>query len=174
MTIVLSRFVPAKNCRSFETILAELIAAARTYGRVSAEILRGPPTPAGRLYHIVYRFADEGALRTWEESEERRTLAMRAEAIASGAGSRRLTGLEAWFDIPSQSPPSRHRMAFLTWIGIWPLVSLALFVLAPLLLGYPFLVRTAVTSAVLVLAMTYVVMPLLARTASRWLYPAAR
>jgi antibiotic biosynthesis monooxygenase (ABM) superfamily enzyme len=170
VTVVLSRFVRTTNCQAFEAVLTELIAAAQTYVRASAEILRGPVAPSGRLYHVVYRFTDEGALRTWQESEERRTLAARAEALASSLGSRRLTGLEAWFDVPAQSPPSRHRMALLTWIGIWPLVSLVLFLLAPVLTGYPFLVRTALTSAVLVLVMTYAVMPLLARVASPWLY----
>lgn len=174
MTVVLSRFVQTTNCLSFEAALTDLIAAAQIYGPASAEIMRGPRGPAGRLYHIVYRFPDEGALQTWEESEDRRMLAARAEALASGAGSRRLTGFEAWFDVPAPSPPSRHRMAFVTWIGIWPLVSLALVFLAPLLVGYPFLVRTAVTSALLILTMTYAVMPLLARAASRWLYPASR
>ena len=176
--VVLSRFVPAKNCPSFETALADLIAAAEPYGRASAEILRGPPTQAGRLYHVVYRFADEAALSAWEASDQRQALAARAEALAiggaGGGGTRRLTGLEAWFDIPGQAPPSRHRMALLTWVGIWPLVSLALLLLAPLLAGYPFLARTALTSALLVLTMTYLVMPLLARAASRWLYPAPR
>jgi uncharacterized protein len=190
VVVVLSRFVPAKNCPSFETALADLIAAAEPYGRASAEILRGPPTQAGRLYHVVYRFADEAALSAWEASDQRQALAARAEALAiggaiggtiggagggaGGGGTRRLTGLEAWFDIPGQAPPSRHRMALLTWVGIWPLVSLALLLLAPLLAGYPFLARTALTSALLVLTMTYLVMPLLARAASRWLYPAPR
>jgi antibiotic biosynthesis monooxygenase (ABM) superfamily enzyme len=174
VVVVLSRFVLTENCQTFETVLAELIAAAQPYGRASAEILRGPPTLAGRLYHVVYRFADDASLRVWEKSDERRTLAARAEALASGGGTWRLTGLEAWFDIPAPSPPSRHRMAFITWAGIWPLVSLAICFLAPLLVGYPFLARTAITSAVLVLVMTYVVMPLLARATSRWLYPARR
>ena len=60
-------------------------------------------------------------------------------------------------------------MAVLTWIGIWPLVSAVLWFLTPDLMALPFLVRTAVNSAVLVLAMTYVVMPWLVRIADPWL-----
>jgi antibiotic biosynthesis monooxygenase (ABM) superfamily enzyme len=55
-------------------------------------------------------------------------------------------------------------MAVITWLGIWPLVSLALWLVAPALGGLPFLLRTAFTTAIFVLAMTYVVMPRLART----------
>jgi uncharacterized protein len=61
-------------------------------------------------------------------------------------------------------------MAALTWIGIWPLVSLTLWLVAPLYADLPFLLRTALTSLLLVGAMTYVVMPFLARNAERWLY----
>ncbi len=72
---------------------------------------------------------------------------------------------------PGRPPPSRHRMAALSWLGIWPLVSLALWGLAPGLAGLPFLARTALTSAVVVVLMTYLVMPRLARLAAPWLQP---
>ena len=92
--------------------------------------------------------------------------------LAIDVGRRQLTGLEAWFDLPPGIPtPPRSRMALLTWIGIWPLVSMVLWLLAPHLNALPFLVRTAINSAILVLAMTYVVMPWLVRVADRWLRP---
>jgi antibiotic biosynthesis monooxygenase (ABM) superfamily enzyme len=52
-----------------------------------------------------------------------------------------------------------------TWLGIWPLVSLALWLLAPYLSVLPFLLRTATLSALIVLIMTYVVMPQLTKLA---------
>ena len=60
-------------------------------------------------------------------------------------------------------------MAFVTWLGIWPLVSLALWLLAPYLVALPFLIRTGALSALIVLTMTYVVMPQLAQLAAPWL-----
>ena len=171
MAVVLSLHVPPANAAAFDAVLRELIDAARQKGRISGEVLRGPLGPTGRLYHVIYRFADEQSLRAWESSSERRALAARAEALATRAARHQLTGMEAWFDIPSGVPaPSRHRMAVLTWVGIWPLVSLALWLVAPLYADLPFLVRTALTSLLLVSAMTYVVMPFLARKADRWLY----
>ena len=62
-------------------------------------------------------------------------------------------------------------MAILTLIGIWPLVIVVLWLLAPDLTAHPFLLRTAVNSTVLVIAMTYWVMPWLVRLADRWLRP---
>ena len=61
-------------------------------------------------------------------------------------------------------------MVVVTWIGIWPLVSITLWLVAPLYADLPFLLRTAITSALLVCAMTYFVMPFLARKGERWLY----
>lgn len=104
------------------------------------------------------------------EVKERKLAASRLEPLAFDAGRRELTGLEAWFDLPPDaSLPPRRRMAVLTWIGIWPLVSVVLWFLTPHLMALPFLVRTAVNSVVLVLAMTYVVMPWLVRIADPWL-----
>jgi uncharacterized protein len=105
-------------------------------------------------------------LRAWESSPERRALVERIDALTIGGRRRELTGLEAWFDLPpGQLPPSRHRMAFVTWLGIWPLVSLALWLLAPYLVTLPFLLRTGTLSGLIVLIMTYVVMPQLTRLA---------
>jgi uncharacterized protein len=171
MAVVLSLHVPSANIAAFDAVLRELIDAARRKGRISGEVLRGPPGPSGRVYHVIYRFAEEQSLRAWETSSERRALAARAESLAERGTRHQLTGMEAWFDIPSGAPaPSRHRMAVLTWIGIWPLVSLTLWFVAPLYADLPFLLRTALTSLLLVCAMTYLVMPFLARKAERWLY----
>ncbi|HKD25818.1 MAG TPA: antibiotic biosynthesis monooxygenase [Xanthobacteraceae bacterium] len=171
VAVVLSLHVPPANIAAFDRVLRELIDAARRKGRISGEVLRGPTGPSGRVYHVIYRFADEQSLRAWETSPERRALAARAESLATRAARNQLTGMEAWFDIPSGlSTPSRQRMAALTWIGIWPLVSITLWLVAPLYAKLPFLLRTALTSVLLVCAMTYVVMPLLARKAEPWLY----
>ena len=171
VAVVLSLHVPSANISAFDGVLRELIDAARQQGRISGEVLRGPPGPLGRVYHVIYRFADEQDLRAWDQSSERRILAARAEALAARAARDQLTGMEAWFDIPSGVPaPSRNRMAVLTWIGIWPLVSITLWLVAPLYADLPFLLRTAITSALLVCAMTYFAMPFLARRGERWLY----
>ena len=54
------------------------------------------------------------------------------DPLAIDAGRHELTGMEAWFDLhPSLAPPPRFRMAILTLIGIWPLVSVVVWLLAP-------------------------------------------
>jgi antibiotic biosynthesis monooxygenase (ABM) superfamily enzyme len=169
--IVVTRRVPVANVEAFEAVLRELLlVASKQPGQLAGDVVRGAVRGGEREYFIVYRFADEARLRAWEASPERRALVRRIDALTTGGRRNELTGLEAWFDLPSgQLPPPRHRMAFVTWLGIWPLVSLALWLLAPYLVVLPFLLRTGTLSALIILTMTYVVMPQLAKLAEPWL-----
>jgi len=165
VTVSLSRSVPHANVQAFEAALRELIrAASRQPGHLSAEIFRGARSAHGRNYHIVYRFESIESLRAWDESPERADLAARAETLTTGQQAREeLTGMEAWFDVPAAAAPPRHVMALLTWAAIWPLVSALPPVLAPLVDPLPYLLRTAITSALIVAAMTYAIMPWVTR-----------
>ncbi|CAM3250304.1 hypothetical protein SPAN111604_13195 [Sphingomonas antarctica] len=176
MTIVQTRLVRLKDIAEFESALGQLVAAAASFsGRISTQILRGPALAEGRQYHIVYTFADEQSLRDWEVSPERREGASIVEALATSAERRELTGLEAWFDLPSAAPPpSRHRMALLTWVAIWPLISVISRLSATALSGLPNLARTGITSAVMVAAMTYLAMPNLTRLVGNWISPSVK
>lgn len=158
--VVLTRRVTAQHAPAFESGLRRLIDAASSQpGHERAEVLRGASPSGWRDYHVIYTFADEESLRAWESTSTRQALVASLEPLATDASRQELTGLEAWFDAPpGASPPSRHRMGLLTWLAIWPLVSLALRFLAPHLGTLPFLLRTATVTALLVLAMTYVVM----------------
>ena len=73
---------------------------------------------------------------------------------------------------PGHQQSRRHGIALQTWLGIWPLVSVALWLVAPRLGMLPFLVRTALITALVVAAMSYLVMPGFACIARIW--PALR
>jgi len=166
--VVVSCRVRPEQAVAFEEALRELMHAAATHpGRVSADVLRGTAGPGGQEYYVVYRFVDEASLRAWEHSPERHALFARLAPLFEEAQRLELTGMEAWFDLPrGRPPPARWRMAVLTWLGIWPLVSLSLWLVAPHLARLPFLLQTALNSALLVLAMTYLMMPWLTRLAA--------
>jgi antibiotic biosynthesis monooxygenase (ABM) superfamily enzyme len=170
---VITRRVPSSDVAAFEAGLRELIdAASRQPGHLSTEVLRGTSAPGGRDYYVVYRFADERSLRAWEVRPIRRELVARIDPLGEHAGRRELTGLEAWFDLPPAGPqPSRQRMALLTWLAIWPIVSVLLRFAVSHLSALPFLARTALITATIVLATTYLVMPRLTRLLAPWLRP---
>ncbi len=68
-------------------------------------------------------------------------------------------------------PPPRHKLALLTWAGAWPLITLILWALSPVTATWPLPLRTLVLSVLMVLALTWVVIPNLTRIFSGWLAP---
>jgi hypothetical protein len=62
-------------------------------------------------------------------------------------------------------------MALLTWITIFPLITLVVVVLDPVLEELALVPRLALTTAVTVPIMTWVVMPRVTRLLRGWLYP---
>ncbi len=60
-------------------------------------------------------------------------------------------------------------MTVVSWLGIFPTVAALLWFVAPLLAPLPFLVRTAIFTALVAVAMSYLVMPRLSRWMVWWL-----
>jgi hypothetical protein len=65
-------------------------------------------------------------------------------------------------------------MALLTWVTLFPLITLVVIALDPLLERLALSPRLAVTTAVTVPIMTWVVMPRVSRLLRGWLYPIER
>jgi antibiotic biosynthesis monooxygenase (ABM) superfamily enzyme len=68
-------------------------------------------------------------------------------------------------------PPPRHKMALLSWAGAWTLITLILWVLGPAMVTWPLLLRTLLLSVLMVVGMTWIVMPYLTRIFAGWLAP---
>jgi uncharacterized protein len=85
-----------------------------------------------------------------------------------------VTGLESWFTLPSSpalAPPPPYKMALITWLTIFPLITGVVIVIGPVVAGLPLVPRLGVTTAIAVPLMTWVVMPRVTRLLHRWLYP---
>jgi antibiotic biosynthesis monooxygenase (ABM) superfamily enzyme len=67
-----------------------------------------------------------------------------------------------------QAPP-RYKMALLTWAGAWGLITLILWQLGPVTATWPLPLRTLVISVLMVLGLTWVVIPNLTRIFAGWL-----
>jgi len=152
-------------------VRAMFVDAAQFPGYLSTQLL--PPENSGGEYQILQRFATEADLAGWNASPQRKLWHERLRAVAEGDPEYRLlTGLDAWFapsSIPANSPPPKWRMTVVSWMGIFPTVSLLLWLVSPLLASWPFLIRTAVFTALVALSMSYLVMPRLSRWMSWWL-----
>jgi uncharacterized protein len=68
-------------------------------------------------------------------------------------------------------PPPRHKMALLTWPSAWALITLILWVLGPAMATWPLPLRTLAISVLMVVGLTWLVIPYLTRIFAAWLAP---
>jgi antibiotic biosynthesis monooxygenase (ABM) superfamily enzyme len=175
VTAVASRRVRPGREEEFERWVSGILAAANGFpGYLGSEVLR-PAGPEDDEYRIVFRFDHASNLELWEGSEERRRLLREVRPLLQEDEKVRvLTGLETWFTLPQkpgEPAPPRYKMAVVTWLAVFPLITAIFVAFEPLLNQLPMLLRTLVLTVVMVVLMTYVVMPRLTRLFSFWLYP---
>jgi uncharacterized protein len=173
VTTTVTRRVKPGHEAFYEQFLHGIIAAASGFpGHLGVEVFR-PESAAKGEYRVVYRFDSAEHLRAWLDSDEHAAWLERAEPHAIGPLRRRfITGLESWFTVPGQpTPPPPYKMALLTWITIFPLITVIVVLTGPLLAHVPLVVRLGATTAATVLVMTWVVMPRVTRLFRGWLYP---
>ena len=65
--------------------------------------------------------------------------------------------------------PPRYKQALLTWIGVYPALTLTLYLLGPVIEGLPLPLRTLVVSIVMVIALSWLILPFLTRGFRSWL-----
>lgn len=175
VTTTVTRRVKPGHEPFYEQFLNGIITAASQFpGHLGVEVFRPESASAGE-YRTVYRFDTAEHLRAWRDSDERAAWIERAEPHVIGPmRTQLLTGLETWFTLPRRPgtpPPPRYKMALLTWVTIFPLITLVVLVVGPLLEGLALVPRLAVSTAVTVPIMTWLVMPRVTRLLRNWLYP---
>ena len=124
---------------------------------------------------MVYRFDSRKHLRAWLDSDERAAWLERAEPHVIGPmRTQYVTGLETWFTLPGRTgspPPPPYKMALLTWVTIFPLITLVVIVLGPLLKGLGLRSQAGRHHRRDRPVMTWLVMPRVTRLLRGWLYP---
>jgi antibiotic biosynthesis monooxygenase (ABM) superfamily enzyme len=72
------------------------------------------------------------------------------------------------------SRPVRLKIAFLTWIGAYSVITLILDVLGPAMGSWPLPLRTLLISVLMVITLSGFVVPALTRIFAGWIAPARR
>lgn len=177
VTVVAAHRVKPGKEKAFEETMSGMIQAAMTFeGHLGANVLR-PTSSNASQYRIIFKFDRMSNLHCWETSQIRHEWLIRLADLTQDEDRSKLqvlTGLETWFTLPTQEsvvPPPRYKMALLTWLAIFPLISLINLLFGPVLNQLPLLIRSLVLTAVLVFLMTYAVMPRVTRLFAHWLYP---
>ena len=152
-----------------EEWIPRLIRTAANTGLEGSSVLTSPQGE----YFILLRFAGQGKLDQWQKSPQVRALLDESATYAEAAHQPVVkTGLETWFTLPghpaSGSPPPKWKMALVTWIALLPQVILLSYLIPKSL---PPLLAVAISTAIPVIMLTWVIMPRLTRLLYRWLYP---
>jgi antibiotic biosynthesis monooxygenase (ABM) superfamily enzyme len=154
-----------------ELVKGMLEASSRFPGYLGATVIPPHTDTDEEEYQIIQRFATQADLNRWDQSSERAMWHERIHPIADDTPIYRLvSALDVWFHPERhRAPAPRWKMTTVSWLGIFPTVALCLGVIAPLLASWPFLLRTAMITALVAVLMSYLVMPKLSNWMRWWL-----
>jgi len=174
VTVVVTEQVRDDHQSTFERELVSVITALMAMpGNLGVNVIR--PEKDKGSYHIIYKFDTPEHLEAWRSSETHmHWYEQKDEFTAVPTSVNVLSGLETWFSLPGPvmtPPPPKYKMAFVSWCAIFPIISILLFALMPLMAPFPLPLRGAVIAAVAILLMTYLMMPLMTQAFAGWLYP---
>ena len=144
--------------------------ASRAPGYEGGSVLSGR---TGGPHVILLRFASADSLEAWQSSPGYESLVRDGDSVSvRGEESQVQSGLETWFTLPDaptpQNPPPKWKMAVVTWLALLPMVIALAYAFDPI--GLPFLMQAALSTAIPVAMLTWVVMPRATRVLYRWLY----
>lgn len=175
VTVVISRRVKLGLEAEFEAFLAGVTAACAQFpGYLGSSIFR-PASAEDPEYRVIFTFDRLGNLRRWEASDERQQWFSQAEALTECPPNVQvLTGLETWFTLPGKPaivPPLRYKITLVTWLAVFPLITVISTLLQEPLSRLPIVFRVMVVTGIAVPTMTYLLMPRVTRLFAGWLYP---
>ncbi|HIK18562.1 MAG TPA: antibiotic biosynthesis monooxygenase [Leptolyngbyaceae cyanobacterium M33_DOE_097] len=174
VTAVISHIVRPGREQGYEEWFHGIAAAARKFkGHLGVSTIR-PNDQAHPEYVVMLKFDRYDNLKTWLESDIRRQWLERLQPLIEQPETvQTLTGLETWFALPKRlrQPPPRYKMAIVTWVGVQIVTSLTSYFLESSFASLPRFINLAVSNVIVVIALTYFVMPQLTRLFNQWLYP---
>jgi antibiotic biosynthesis monooxygenase (ABM) superfamily enzyme len=189
VTVVVTRIAKRDKIREFEEWMDGIIhEAMRFEGHMGVDVIR-PSDLSNPEYIIIFRFNTFENLARWENSEARREWIAKSKEVAEGEPIiEKQTGLEIWFTPHSKSSgsiksnkassssattaaiaPPRYKMAIVITAVIFILVSILLPQIRQLTTGLHIHLSTFIGVVIMVLVMTYVIMPSLTRLLRPWL-----
>jgi uncharacterized protein len=182
VTVIVKR-IPKKNkIKEFEEWLSGINReVSRQNGSMGIDIIRPTDKESKPEYVIIFRFDNYVNLTKWENSSIRNEwLKKGRELVQTDPDVQKLTGLEFWFTpYPKRNShsmlldsPRRYKMVIVTI----PVIALLLLTLVPQIhfigesLSIPYSIRFVIAIAIMVLLMTYFIMPLLTKVLRPWLF----
>ncbi|MDR9425523.1 MAG: antibiotic biosynthesis monooxygenase [Marinobacter sp.] len=174
-TVLVSRKVRQGFEKEFEDLSNQLTQrAARFPGYLGAALFR-PSSCIDPEYQIVFKFKSPETLMAWEISEQRTELLKNIEALLVTTSKKEtLSGIANWATSPeqgSQKPPAKWKMTVIGWLALYPAVTLISILFGDSLTQMPLLIRTMIVTLIVMVLMSYVMMPFMKKLFHGWLFP---
>ena len=182
VTVIVKRIVKKNKIKEFEEWLSGINReVSRQNGSMGIDIISPTDNESKPEYVIIFRFDNYVNLTKWENSSIRNEwLKKGRELVQTDPDVQKLTGLEFWFTpYPKRNShsmlldsPRRYKMVIVTI----PVIALLLLTLVPQIhfigesLSIPYSIRFVIAIAIMVLLMTYFIMPLLTKVLRPWLF----
>ena len=175
VTIVKTHFVKPECQKAFESEFIKLSGIISKYpGYMGINIFR-PLDSADGDYRVVIKFRSRQDRLNWTNSDDYKNwenLEKKMTIVPPRVYT--VNGLETWFTLPGNrvmKPPKKKRQMLVTWLAVFPLLSVLAPVESMLFGGLPYLLEKMINVAILVFLLTYVVMPFMTKIFKNFLYP---
>jgi uncharacterized protein len=188
ITVIVTRTAKKGRIKEFEDWMDGIVHESLKFeGHLGVDVIR-PVEQSKPEYVIIFRFNTLNNLLKWERSQARKKWLEKSKDVVEGEDKvQKLTGLEFWFTphsphlvkpeannnedtSPSMNVPPRYKMAIVT-VGI---IFVLLYTLIPpirqLTETLPLLLSDLLGVIIIVLLMTYLIMPSVTRLLKPWLY----
>ena len=176
VTVAVIRVVKPGSEEAFERAIHDFVQRSlHLPGQLGVHILRPAPGSGSREYGILRRFASAEARDEFYRLPLFNEWKQEVAGLVEGEPHyEHLSGLETWFTLPGQRaivPPPRWKMALVTVLGVWPASIFVPWLLNPFMSGLASSLQALFMAAGIVILLTWVIMPVLVRILSPWLYP---
>jgi len=174
ITVCIARTVKPGCEAAFEQALHNFVQRSlKLPGQLGVHVMRPAPGTDSREYGIIRKFCNREALAAFRTSKEYLEWNETVQELTEGSARvEELSGLESWFTLPTAQlrPLPKWKMALLTLTGVYPTSLLMGQTIGQWTRDWPFFLNALAVAAVMVVLLTWVVMPLLSRLLHSWLY----
>jgi len=174
ITAVVQRRIKSGSEATFEALMQEFMAfVLRQPGHLGISVIR--PSHSSRDYTVLDRFATEADRRRFTASPEYKGWMERLREVSEADPAiAEMGGVAFWFTLPNEPirrPPPKLKMAALTLLGVYPLSTLFPMIVVPLTRAWPTWLTSLVIASMIVVSLTWFVMPGFTRLFHPWLFP---
>lgn len=174
VTVVVSRRIKEGNEKEFEILSNELSQKASDFKGYLGSVILQPSSNDDPEYRIVYKFNNQDNLDIWLNSNERLELLKRIDNLLKEESKISTSlGVITWLTLPGKpkvKAPKKYKITIVSWLALYPTVTLIFLVLGDVLSNVPLLARTFIVTAIVMPLMSYVLMPRFTKWFSFWLF----